>query len=93
MYPESYLVAIYVQVVSFNGEKKAIISYNKLIHKAYKTDVEEGLTNGFGMASVLFVFYSSYGLAIWYGGKLVLAKGYTGGQVITVLLAIMTGAM
>uniref|UniRef100_A0A453A809 ABC transporter B family member 4 n=1 Tax=Aegilops tauschii subsp. strangulata TaxID=200361 RepID=A0A453A809_AEGTS len=80
-------------VVSFNGEKKAIISYNKLIHKAYKTDVEEGLTNGFGMASVLFVFYSSYGLAIWYGGKLVLAKGYTGGQVITVLLAIMTGAM
>ncbi|VAH24303.1 unnamed protein product [Triticum turgidum subsp. durum] len=80
-------------VVSFNGEKKAIISYNKQIHKAYKTDVQEGLTNGFGMASVLFVFYSSYGLAIWYGGKLVLAKGYTGGQVITVLLAIMTGAM
>ncbi|XP_044454473.1 ABC transporter B family member 4 [Triticum aestivum] len=80
-------------VVSFNGEKKAIISYNKQIHKAYKTDVQEGLTNGFGMAYVLFVFYSSYGLAIWYGGKLVLAKGYTGGQVITVLLAIMTGAM
>ncbi|KAI4968971.1 hypothetical protein ZWY2020_046301 [Hordeum vulgare] len=80
-------------VVSFNGEKKAIMSYNKLIHKAYKIDVEEGITNGFGMAFVLFVFYSSYGLAIWYGGKLVLAKGYTGGQVITVLLAIMTGAM
>ncbi|KAE8791089.1 ABC transporter B family member 4 [Hordeum vulgare] len=80
-------------VVSFNGEKKAIMSYNKLIHKSYKIDVEEGITNGFGMAFVLFVFYSSYGLAIWYGGKLVLAKGYTGGQVITVLLAIMTGAM
>uniref|UniRef100_A0ACD5WJT9 Uncharacterized protein n=1 Tax=Avena sativa TaxID=4498 RepID=A0ACD5WJT9_AVESA len=79
-------------VVSFNGEKQAIIAYNKLIHKAYKTTVEEGLTNGFGMGSVFFMFFSSYGLAIWYGGKLVLTKGYTGGQVITILLAIITGA-
>jgi len=79
-------------VASFNGEKRAITSYNKLIHKAYKSTVEEGLTNGFGMGSVMFMFFSSYGLALWYGGKLVLAKGYTGGQVITVLLAIVTGA-
>ncbi|KQK09335.1 ABC transporter B family member 4 isoform X2 [Brachypodium distachyon] len=80
-------------VVSFNGEKQAIATYNKHIHKAYKTAVEEGLTNGFGMGSVFFIFFSSYGLAIWYGGKLVLSKGYTGGQVITILMAIMTGAM
>jgi ATP-binding cassette subfamily B (MDR/TAP) protein 1 len=63
-----------------------------LIHNAYKTTVAEGLTNGFGMGSVFFMFFSSYGLAIWYGGKLVLTKGYTGGQVITILLAIITGA-
>ncbi|XP_047066514.1 ABC transporter B family member 4-like [Lolium rigidum] len=79
-------------VVSFNGEKQAISAYNKCIHKAYKTAVEEGLTNGFGMGSVLCMFFCSYGLAVWYGGKLVLTKGYTGGQVITVLFAIMTGA-
>ncbi|CAM0884760.1 unnamed protein product [Alopecurus aequalis] len=79
-------------VVSFNGEKRAITTYNKLIHNAYKTTIEEGLTNGFGMGSVLFMFFSSYGLALWYGGKLVPSKGYTGGQVITVLLAIITGA-
>ncbi|GJM93456.1 hypothetical protein PR202_ga10014 [Eleusine coracana subsp. coracana] len=52
-------------VVSFNGEKQAIASYNKLIHKAYKAAAEEGLTNGFGMGSVFFIFFSSYGLAIW----------------------------
>uniref|UniRef100_A0A0D9V4J0 MDR-like ABC transporter n=1 Tax=Leersia perrieri TaxID=77586 RepID=A0A0D9V4J0_9ORYZ len=80
-------------VVSFNGEKQAIASYNKLINKAYKAAVEEGLTNGFGMGSVFFIFFSSYGLAIWYGGKLVLNKGYTGGDVINILFAVMTGAM
>ncbi|EMS45430.1 ABC transporter B family member 11 [Triticum urartu] len=79
-------------VVSFNGEKQAIEAYSKLIHTSYENVVEEGLTNGFGMGSVFFALFSSYGLAIWYGGKLVLTKGYTGGQVLTVLLAIMTGA-
>nr|CAB3478029.1 unnamed protein product [Digitaria exilis] len=89
-----FLVVISVkQVVSFNGEKQAIAAYNKLIHKAYKSAVEEGITNGFGMGSVFFIFFSSYGLAIWYGGKLVLSKGYTGGDVINILFAIMTGAM
>ncbi|KAM3350706.1 hypothetical protein ACQJBY_023039 [Aegilops geniculata] len=80
-------------VASFNGEKQAIGDYNKLINKAYKTTVKEGLANGFGMGSVFFIFFSSYGLAIWYGGKLILTKGYTGGEVISILFAIMTGAM
>ncbi|XP_006644563.3 ABC transporter B family member 4-like [Oryza brachyantha] len=80
-------------VVSFNGEKQAIASYNKLINKAYKAAVEEGLTNGFGMGSVFFIFFSSYGLAIWYGGKLVISKGYSGGDIINILFAVMTGAM
>ncbi|KAL6615850.1 hypothetical protein ACP70R_038120 [Stipagrostis hirtigluma subsp. patula] len=80
-------------VVSFNGEKQAIALYNKLIHKAYKATVEEGITNGFGMGSVFFIFFSSYGLAIWYGGKLILSKGYSGGDIINILFAVMTGAM
>ncbi|KAL5227513.1 hypothetical protein ABZP36_015778 [Zizania latifolia] len=80
-------------VVSFNGEKQAIATYNKLIHKAYKAAVEEGLTNGFGMGSVSFIFFSSYGLSIWYGGKLILSKGYSGGDIINILFAFMTGAM
>ncbi|KAL6840495.1 hypothetical protein ACP4OV_030305 [Aristida adscensionis] len=80
-------------VVSFNGENKAIELYKKLIHKAYKAAAEEGLVNGFGMGSVFFIFYSSYGLAIWYGSKLILSKGYSGGDVINILFAVMTGAM
>uniref|UniRef100_A0ACD5XRS8 Uncharacterized protein n=1 Tax=Avena sativa TaxID=4498 RepID=A0ACD5XRS8_AVESA len=52
-------------VASFNGEKNAIQAYNKLIHKAYKSTVREGLANGIGMGFVFFIFFSSYGLAIW----------------------------
>ncbi|XP_024317106.1 ABC transporter B family member 4 isoform X3 [Brachypodium distachyon] len=79
-------------VVSFNGEKKAIAAYTKLIHRAYKTSVQEGLAIGFGMGSVFFMVFSTYGLAIWYGGKLILTKGYTGGKVLSILFAMMTGA-
>uniref|UniRef100_A0A8I6XVU7 MDR-like ABC transporter n=1 Tax=Hordeum vulgare subsp. vulgare TaxID=112509 RepID=A0A8I6XVU7_HORVV len=79
-------------VVSFNGEKKAIEMYNKFIKNAYKTVVEEGLVSGFGMGSVFCIIFSSYGLAFWYGGKLIIDKGYTGGKIITVLFAVLTGA-
>ncbi|XP_047055172.1 ABC transporter B family member 4-like isoform X1 [Lolium rigidum] len=78
-------------VVSFNGEKKAIAMYNNFIKKAYKTVIEEGLINGFGMGSVFCILFSSYGLAFWYGGKLIIDKGYTGGKIITVLFSVVTG--
>ncbi|KAJ4733898.1 ABC transporter B family member 11 [Rhynchospora pubera] len=45
------------------------------------------------MGSVFFIFFCSYGLAIWYGGQLIIHKGYTGGTIINVLFAVMTGAM
>ncbi|XP_066306816.1 ABC transporter B family member 11-like [Miscanthus floridulus] len=79
-------------VVSFNGENKAIAMYKKFIKKAYRTDILEGLINGFGMGSVFCILFSSYGLAFWYGGKLIIDKGYTGGKIITVLFAVLTGA-
>jgi ATP-binding cassette, subfamily B (MDR/TAP), member 1 len=45
------------------------------------------------MGSVFCIFFSSYGLAIWYGGKLIISKGYSGGDIINILFAVMTGAM
>ncbi|XP_072993178.1 LOW QUALITY PROTEIN: ABC transporter B family member 9-like [Typha latifolia] len=80
-------------VVSFNGEKQAIALYNKYIKRAYKSAVQEGTANGFGAGTVLLVLFCSYGLAVWYGSKLILDKGYNGGTVINILLAVMTGAL
>jgi len=55
--------------------------------------VQKALASGVGFATIFFVFISSYGLAVWFGGKLIIEKGYTGGDVMTVLFAILTGSM
>ncbi|VAH62898.1 unnamed protein product [Triticum turgidum subsp. durum] len=67
-------------VVSFNGEKKAVALYNALIKKAYKATVLEGLVTGLGIGCIFCVVFCSYSLAFWYGAKLIISKGYTGGQ-------------
>ncbi|KAI3944321.1 hypothetical protein MKW92_005790 [Papaver armeniacum] len=80
-------------VASFTGEKQAVSSYNKSITRAYKSGVQEGLGTGLGLGAVSFVMFASYGLAVWYGGKLIVDKGYTGGDVINVIVAVTTGSM
>ncbi|KAG8086291.1 hypothetical protein GUJ93_ZPchr0010g7457 [Zizania palustris] len=41
----------------------------------------------------MFILFCTYGLAAWYGAKLIIDKGYEGGQVVTVWMAFMAGAM
>ncbi|XP_078169625.1 ABC transporter B family member 4-like [Carex rostrata] len=79
-------------VASFNGENRAVLLYDKHISKAYQATAKEGAANGFGIGSVFLIFFGSYGLAIWYGGQLIINKGYSGGTIMSVLFAVMTGA-
>ncbi|KAI0492261.1 hypothetical protein KFK09_026530 [Dendrobium nobile] len=79
-------------IASFSGERQAIQKYNKFICNAYKSAVHQGTAAGLGIGSVIMLVFCSYALAVWYGAKLVLTKGYNGGQVINVMLAVMTGA-
>jgi ATP-binding cassette, subfamily B (MDR/TAP), member 1 len=39
------------------------------------------------------ILFSSYGLAVWYGSKLIVERGYNGGMVISVIMSVMIGAM
>ncbi|KAI5349043.1 hypothetical protein L3X38_001930 [Prunus dulcis] len=80
-------------VASFTGEKQAIANYNNSLIKAYNSGVQEGLASGFGMGSVMLIIMCIYALAIWFGGKMILEKGYTGGEVINVVFAVLTGSM
>ncbi|KAJ4835577.1 hypothetical protein Tsubulata_007808 [Turnera subulata] len=80
-------------VASFTGEKRAISMYNEFLVAAYKAGVREGIFAGFGTGMTVAVAFSSYGLAVWYGGKLVLERGYTGGAVLNVIIAVLTGSM
>ncbi|KAJ7008064.1 ABC transporter B family member 11-like [Populus alba x Populus x berolinensis] len=80
-------------VASFTGEKQAISNYKKFLVTAYNSGVNEGLAAGVGLGIVMLVVFCSYALAVWFGGKMILEKGYTGGDVINVIVAVLTGSM
>jgi len=79
-------------VVSFNGEKRAMDRYNEFLKTSYRSTVQQGIAMGLGIGSLLLIVFCSYALAVWYGARLIIEKGYTGGY-INVIMAIMTGAM
>ncbi|XP_026435584.1 ABC transporter B family member 11-like isoform X2 [Papaver somniferum] len=80
-------------VASFTGENRAITKYEKSLATAYRTGVREGLASGAGLGCVMLVTFCSYALAIWFGSKMIIEKGYTGGDVINVIVAVLTGSM
>ncbi|OAY25055.1 ABC transporter B family member 9 isoform X2 [Manihot esculenta] len=80
-------------VASFTGEKHAIKNYNEKIEIAYKATVQQAVASGLGIGTMLLVIFCTYALAVWYGSKLIMSKNYNGGQVITVIMSIMTGGM
>ncbi|KAL5538774.1 hypothetical protein UlMin_043914 [Ulmus minor] len=80
-------------VASFTGEKLAIEKYNKSLTKAYKSGVQEGWVSGIGMGTVYLVIFSAYALAIWFGAKMIIEKGYSGGDIINIIFAVLTGSM
>ncbi|WMV55923.1 hypothetical protein MTR67_049308 [Solanum verrucosum] len=80
-------------VASFTGEKQAFEEYNQSLQKAYKSGIHEGLANGLGFGLSQFILFCNYALAFWYGGKMILEKGYTGGSVLTITLAVLNASM
>ncbi|XP_061356075.1 ABC transporter B family member 9-like [Gastrolobium bilobum] len=80
-------------VASFTGEKKAIDSYQNKLRIAYTTTVKQGLTSGLGMGVLLLIVFSTYALAMWYGAKMIIEKGYNGGNVFNIIISINTGGM
>ncbi|KAH0838901.1 LOW QUALITY PROTEIN: hypothetical protein HID58_090580 [Brassica napus] len=77
-------------VASFTREKQAISSYKELINLAYESTVNQGFSTGLGLGVMFLVFFCSYALAIWFGGEMILRKGYTGGAVINVMVIVVT---
>ncbi|CAI0381930.1 unnamed protein product [Linum tenue] len=80
-------------VVSFTGEKIAIERYNDKLKVAYEATMFQSVVSGAGFGSMLFVIFSSYGLAIWVGARLIIDRGYNGGQIINVIFSVLTGAL
>lgn len=80
-------------VASFTGEKRAIEKYDSKLDVAYKATIKQGFVSGMGLGVVMLIVFCTYALAVWYGSKLIIEKGYNGGQIINVIMAIMVGGM
>ncbi|XP_020276588.1 ABC transporter B family member 4-like isoform X1 [Asparagus officinalis] len=80
-------------VASFTGEKQSVDKYKKSLRRAYEASVQEGLASGLGFGTVMLITFCGLGLGLWYGSKLILDKGYTGGDVINVIFAILNGSL
>uniref|UniRef100_A0A7N0VJM5 Uncharacterized protein n=1 Tax=Kalanchoe fedtschenkoi TaxID=63787 RepID=A0A7N0VJM5_KALFE len=80
-------------VASFTGEKQAVSDYKSSLKGAFKSGVTEGAAVGAGMGVVYFIIFGSYALAIWYGSKMIIEKGYSGGDVLNVIFAVLFGSM
>lgn len=55
--------------------------------------MREGLASGLGLGAVMSIVFFSYGLAIWYGGKMIIEKGYPAGDVVNIIFAVLMGSM
>ncbi|MQL95598.1 hypothetical protein Taro_028264 [Colocasia esculenta] len=79
-------------VASFTREKQVQDRYDKSLKNAYKASVHEGLAAGIGLGSAYCIVFFGYALGIWFGSKMILNNGYTGGRIITVIFALLTGS-
>ncbi|GER27684.1 ABC transporter B family member [Striga asiatica] len=79
-------------VASLTGENKVMSEYKKFLKSSYKSDVVAGTSAGFGTGFVRLIVLWNFGLGVWVGAKMVLQEGYTGGQVFTILLAVIIGS-
>ncbi|KAL3698000.1 hypothetical protein R1sor_012076 [Riccia sorocarpa] len=78
-------------IASNTGEKRAMETYDNALEKAEKAGAKLGLTNGLGLGAVFFTTFSAYGLAMWYGSRLVADGEATAGEIIRTLFSVVMG--
>ena len=61
---------------------------------AKTTGIKKSISTGLSIGTLMLVLFCTYGLAFWYGGKLVTDpdKDYTIGRVMVVFFSVLTGA-
>lgn len=69
----------------------SIADYNSKLENAYKPTVNQSLASGIGLGTILMITLFSYGLAIWYGAKLIIDKNRSGADIVSVIFSAMLG--
>eukprot|EP00727_Mastigamoeba_balamuthi_P007601 m51a1_g3461 putative multidrug resistance protein 1 (1653) ;mRNA; f:696341-702590 len=89
---EEYLSCIRT-VTAFGVQRKALARYQENLGMSRKMGYRKGFAMGISFGALFFVLFGSYGLAIWYGSKLVDSGEMNAGLVLTVFYSIIMGAM
>ncbi|XP_071944971.1 ATP-dependent translocase ABCB1-like [Antedon mediterranea] len=79
-------------VVAFGGEQKEAKRYSKELVAAKNVGIKKGLTTATGIGLFMFILFSSYALAFWYGPKMVSENKIEPGEVLTVFFCVMIGS-
>jgi len=78
-------------VASFSGEEREAQRYTLNLDAARKIGARKGFIAGLGLGTTMLIMFCTYALAFWYGSVLVLAKEYTGGNVMSVFFSVLIG--
>jgi len=79
-------------VYSYNGEARTITAYDEALAAPEAVGTRQGFFNGLTIGMTTFVTYCGYALSMWYGStQIAYPNGYTGGDVINVLLSALIG--
>ncbi|XP_067658455.1 ATP-dependent translocase ABCB1-like isoform X1 [Haliotis asinina] len=86
-------------VISFNGQKQEIKRYSRALVDSKKLGIRKAAITGVGMGITLFVMFSAYALAFWFGSTEVakwqetdMEEGLSPGTVFTVFFCVMIGS-
>ncbi|CAO3617631.1 unnamed protein product [Cunninghamella echinulata] len=80
-------------VSAFSIQNRFFKRYDKELESAEKVGISRGRVLGLGFGIFMFVLFATYGLAFWYGSKLVLDGEYQASQILVVFFAMIIGAI
>ncbi|KAI8391124.1 P-loop containing nucleoside triphosphate hydrolase protein [Radiomyces spectabilis] len=79
-------------IYSFSLQDRFGHRYNKLLKKATATGIKRGIVLGLGFGIFMLVLFCTYGLAFWYGAKLVIDGKIDGATVMVVFFTMIIAA-
>lgn len=80
-------------VAAFGGEDLEKKRYDSTLQFALRTGIKKAQATGAGIGVTMFVMFSSYALAFWYGNELITSGKMTAGEILSVFFSIIIGAM
>ncbi|KAJ3243519.1 hypothetical protein HDU78_000400 [Chytriomyces hyalinus] len=79
-------------IYSFSLQARFAVKYDQKLAKAEAADRAGGLTRGIGFGAFMLVMFCTYGLAFWYGSRLVLDGRMKGQDVLVSFMSLMMGS-